>query len=91
VPINCQSRVHCFKALETIYWDFAQFFADPHVGPMGGAMVSYEQLIYEEDRQIVESQRPLVPTLDFKGEFSLPDDRISIAYRRSLRQIGLSW
>jgi hypothetical protein len=27
-------KAHYIKALETIYWDFAQFFADPLVGAL---------------------------------------------------------
>ncbi len=36
------------------------------------SMRSYEEKVYEEDRRVVESQTPVVPHLDFRGEHSLP-------------------
>lgn len=45
--------------------------------------------IFEEDRAIVESQRPELLPLDLQSELHLRSDRVAIAYRRWLRQIGL--
>lgn len=45
--------------------------------------------IFEEDRLIVESQRPELLPLDLQAELHLRSDRVAIAYRRWLRQLGL--
>jgi phenylpropionate dioxygenase-like ring-hydroxylating dioxygenase large terminal subunit len=53
------------------------------------SMGTYEEMVYREDQRVVESQTPVIPDLLFRDEFSLPEDRISIAYRKALRRIGL--
>lgn len=45
--------------------------------------------IFEEDRRIVESQRPELLPLDLQAELHLRSDRVAIAYRQWLRQLGL--
>jgi phenylpropionate dioxygenase-like ring-hydroxylating dioxygenase large terminal subunit len=45
--------------------------------------------IFEEDRAIVESQRPELLPLDLQAELHLRSDRVAIAYRAWLRQLGL--
>jgi phenylpropionate dioxygenase-like ring-hydroxylating dioxygenase large terminal subunit len=45
--------------------------------------------IFEEDRAIVEGQRPELLPLDLQAELHLRSDRVAIAYRRWLRQLGL--
>ena len=47
--------------------------------------------IFEEDRLIVESQRPELLPLDLQAELHLKSDRVAIAYRMWLRQLGLSF
>jgi len=44
--------------------------------------------IFEEDRRIVESQRPARLPLDPTAEMHLPADASSIAYRRGLKRMG---
>ncbi len=44
--------------------------------------------IFEEDRAIVESQRPQFLPLDFAPEAHIPADRSSLAYRRGLKHMG---
>ncbi|CAJ59091.1 MULTISPECIES: aromatic ring-hydroxylating oxygenase subunit alpha [Frankia] len=46
--------------------------------------------IFEEDRVIVEAQRPENLPLDPRLEVNIPADRSSVAYRRGLRAMGLS-
>ena len=46
--------------------------------------------IFEEDRAIVEVQKPENLPLDPRLEVNIPADRSSIAYRRGLRDLGLS-
>jgi phenylpropionate dioxygenase-like ring-hydroxylating dioxygenase large terminal subunit len=47
--------------------------------------------IFEEDRAIVESQRPELLPLDLQAELHLRSDRVAVAYRRWLRQLGLRY
>jgi phenylpropionate dioxygenase-like ring-hydroxylating dioxygenase large terminal subunit len=47
--------------------------------------------IFEEDRAIVESQRPELLPLDLQSELHLRSDRVAIAYRTWLRQLGLRY
>jgi hypothetical protein len=44
--------------------------------------------IFEEDRQIVESQAPETLPLDFASEAHTSADRSSMAYRRRLKRMG---
>lgn len=46
--------------------------------------------VFEEDRAMVENQKPENLPLDPKLEVHIPADKSSIAYRRALRAIGLS-
>lgn len=45
--------------------------------------------IFNEDRVIVESQKPEDLPLDLQQEAHIPADRTSIAYRKLLRELGL--
>jgi phenylpropionate dioxygenase-like ring-hydroxylating dioxygenase large terminal subunit len=47
--------------------------------------------IFEEDRAIVESQRPELLPLDLQAELHLRSDRVAIAYRTWLRRLGLRY
>ena len=47
--------------------------------------------IFEEDRAIVESQRPELLPLDLQAELHLRSDRMAIGYRTWLRQLGLRY
>lgn len=47
--------------------------------------------IFEEDRVVVEAQRPELLPLDLQEELHLRSDRVAIAYRRWLQQLGLSF
>jgi phenylpropionate dioxygenase-like ring-hydroxylating dioxygenase large terminal subunit len=46
--------------------------------------------IFEEDRRIVEAQKPETLPLDPRIEVNIPADRSSVAYRRGQRSLGLS-
>jgi vanillate O-demethylase monooxygenase subunit len=50
----------------------------------------FNRQVFEEDRAIVEIQKPENLPLDPKLEVHIPADRSSIAYRRALRELGLS-
>jgi phenylpropionate dioxygenase-like ring-hydroxylating dioxygenase large terminal subunit len=51
---------------------------------------SFNLRIFEEDRLMVESQRPADLPLDFGAEAHIPADRSSMAYRRGLKRLGFS-
>lgn len=49
----------------------------------------FEDVIMAQDIPIIESQRPERLPLDLQAELHLRSDRVAIAYRRYLREIGL--
>jgi phenylpropionate dioxygenase-like ring-hydroxylating dioxygenase large terminal subunit len=51
---------------------------------------AFNRMIFEEDRTMVEAQKPENLPLDPKLEVHIPADRSSIAYRKALREVGLS-
>ena len=51
----------------------------------------FQDAVTAEDIPIVESQRPELLPLDLQEELHLRSDRIAIAYRRWLRELGLSF
>ena len=52
--------------------------------------IEFQDMIIEQDRLIVESQRPEEIPLDLQAELHLKSDRLAIAYRRYLRQLGVT-
>ncbi|MEU1273887.1 aromatic ring-hydroxylating dioxygenase subunit alpha [Streptomyces sp. NPDC005799] len=50
----------------------------------------FNRTVFEEDRAVVEVQKPENLPLDPRLEVNIPADRSSIAYRRGLRDLGLS-
>lgn len=68
--------------------------AAPHMQDSSALKAIYSPRIlriFEEDRVIVESQRPELLPLDLQEELHLRSDRVAIAYRQWLRQLGLSF
>ena len=53
------------------------------------AVHEFNRIVFEEDRAIVEVQKPENLPLDPRLEVNVPADRSSIAYRRALRGLGL--
>ncbi len=51
----------------------------------------FEDVITLQDIPIVESQRPELLPLDLQAELHLRSDRTAIAYRKWLRQLGLTF
>jgi len=54
-------------------------------------LIAFQDRVVEQDRVIVESQRPEMLPLDLQSELHLRSDRMAIAYRKWLREIGLSY
>ncbi len=53
------------------------------------AMLHFQQMIFMQDRSILENQIPARLPLDPRGEHAIPADRTSMVYRRWLRDKGL--
>jgi phenylpropionate dioxygenase-like ring-hydroxylating dioxygenase large terminal subunit len=51
----------------------------------------FQITIFSQDVPIVESQRPELLPLDLQAELHLRSDRLALAYRRWLRELGLSY
>jgi phenylpropionate dioxygenase-like ring-hydroxylating dioxygenase large terminal subunit len=51
---------------------------------------SFEDTIFEQDRRMVESQRPEKVPFDLADEMHLKFDAVAVAYRRAMRQQGLA-
>jgi phenylpropionate dioxygenase-like ring-hydroxylating dioxygenase large terminal subunit len=54
-------------------------------------IVAYQDKITAQDKPVVESQRPELLPLDLQEELHLRSDKTAIAYRRWLRQTGMSY
>jgi phenylpropionate dioxygenase-like ring-hydroxylating dioxygenase large terminal subunit len=52
---------------------------------------AFQDKVAEQDRVVVESQRPELLPLDLQEELHLRSDRMAIAYRKWLRKIGLRY
>ncbi len=50
----------------------------------------FEDTIFEQDRQVVESQRPEKVPFDLADEMHLKFDAVAVAYRRAMRTQGLA-
>jgi phenylpropionate dioxygenase-like ring-hydroxylating dioxygenase large terminal subunit len=56
-----------------------------------GELRAFQDMVAEQDRLVVESQRPELLPLDLQAELHLRSDRMAIAYRKWLRRIGLRY
>jgi phenylpropionate dioxygenase-like ring-hydroxylating dioxygenase large terminal subunit len=54
-------------------------------------LVQFQNHVTEQDRVVVESQRPELLPLDLQQELHLRSDRMAIAYRKWLKAIGLKY
>jgi len=54
-------------------------------------LVAWQDEIFEQDRPIVESQRPELLPLDLQAELHLNSDRTAISYRKWLNEMGLTF
>ncbi|HTZ60856.1 MAG TPA: aromatic ring-hydroxylating dioxygenase subunit alpha [Acidobacteriaceae bacterium] len=53
--------------------------------------VEFQNRVTAQDKTVVESQRPELLPLDLQSELHLRSDRMAIAYRKWLREIGFSY
>jgi phenylpropionate dioxygenase-like ring-hydroxylating dioxygenase large terminal subunit len=54
-------------------------------------LLRFQDRVTEQDRVVVESQRPELLPLDLQTELHLRSDRMAIAYRKWLRAIGFTY
>lgn len=54
-------------------------------------LIAWQDGIFAQDRPILESQRPELLPLDLQAELHLRSDRLAIAYRQWLNELGLSF
>ena len=52
-------------------------------------MIDFQDMIFSQDKPIVENQKPEDLPLDLQVELSLKCDRMSIAYRKYLKKLGV--
>jgi phenylpropionate dioxygenase-like ring-hydroxylating dioxygenase large terminal subunit len=57
----------------------------------GEELLAFQDRVSEQDRIVVESQRPELLPLDLQAELHLRSDRMAIAYRKWLRAIGFTY
>ena len=50
----------------------------------------FERTIFEQDRRVVESQRPERVPFDLAAELHLRFDAVAVAYRKAMRDLGLA-
>jgi phenylpropionate dioxygenase-like ring-hydroxylating dioxygenase large terminal subunit len=66
-----------------------QVVTDTSGEPDADFLIKESQMVNNEDKAIVESQRPEDLPLDLKDEIHIPADRMSVEYRRTLARLGL--
>lgn len=54
-------------------------------------IAAFQDVIFTQDKPVVENQKPEDLPLDLQTELSLACDRMSIAYRRYLKELGIEW
>lgn len=55
------------------------------------AFIAFQNTLIEQDRVMVENQKPELLPLDLQAELHLACDRLSIAYRRQLKSWGVTF
>ena len=50
-----------------------------------------QDMVYNQDKPIIESQRPYPLPLDLKEELHVRSDKYCVAYRRRLKELGVTW
>jgi vanillate O-demethylase monooxygenase subunit len=85
VVMNCASPVS--SRMTRLFAPIARNF-DKHI-PVE-AVHEFNRRVFEEDRRVVEAQKPEFLPLDPVLEAHIPADRSSFAYRKGLRAMGFS-
>ena len=53
-------------------------------------IIEFQNMIFSQDKPIVENQKPEELPLDLQVELSLKSDKVSIAYRQYLKKLGVT-
>lgn len=53
--------------------------------------IAFQEFIFGQDIEILENQKPEELPLDLQAELHLKSDRMSIAYRKYLVSLGVTW
>ena len=69
----------------TIYW---ALLVDPRLHSPDEDELAFARQVFAEDQPIIESQPPGVP-VDRREEVHVPADKLAVAYRRALRELGV--
>ena len=80
LPVNEQKSI-AFMIMERNY----ALDEDPQV------FIDFQNTLLEQDKIIVENQKPELLPLDLQAELHLVCDRLSIAYRKMLRESGVTF
>lgn len=54
-------------------------------------LISFQELIFQQDKAVLENQKPELLPLDLQAEMHLKADKVSIAYRQYLTRSGTLW
>jgi len=76
-------------ATTSVAYGVLSFSYDP--GLSDEDIVKFQDMIFAQDKPIVENQKPEDLPLDLQVELSLKCDRVSIAYRQYLKELGVVW
>lgn len=80
VPVDAQT----VEMRMAIVMDYGHHIPDAEI-------VAFQDRVIEQDRVVVESQRPELLPLDLQAELHLRSDRMAIAYRKWLSAIGMKY
>ncbi|WCR26075.1 aromatic ring-hydroxylating dioxygenase subunit alpha [Paenibacillus thiaminolyticus] len=73
----------------SVAYGVISFSYDP--GLSDNEITSFQDMIFAQDKPVVENQKPEDLPLDLQVELSLKCDRVSIAYRQYLKELGVEW
>lgn len=59
-------------------------------GQTNQEIIEFQNMIFSQDKPIVENQKPEELPLDLQVELSLKSDKVSIAYRQYLKKLGVT-
>jgi len=83
LAVNPHSERHCTA--------FAVIYRNYDLDKPDEIFSSFQDRLIEQDKAIVEAQKPELLPLDLQAELHLVSDRIAIAYRQWLRELGVSF
>ena len=75
--------------MQSLYYSFVAMDYDH--GLPAGQISGFQDKVFAQDIAVIESQRPELLPLDLQAELHLRSDLASIAYRKWLNRIGLSF